>query len=161
MGQSQIINSKVWAFLLIILFLVSCNISGEDVYIHSLNNTWNKKVIQKFDFEIKDSQNPKNIIFVLRNNNGYPYSNLRVFSKLYAKDDQDVKPDTLNYILAKPNGEWLGSGFGDTKEILFQYKLNYKFPKNGTYTVDIQHAMREDNLQGIEDIGIKIESAKP
>ena len=33
--------------------------------------------------------------------------------------------DTLNYILAKPNGEWIGKGFGDTKETLFQYKLNY------------------------------------
>jgi hypothetical protein len=31
--------------------------------------------------------------------------------------------------LAKPTGEWIGTGFGETKEIMFQYRNNYKFPK--------------------------------
>ena len=69
--------------------------------------------------------------------------------------------DTLNYNLALPNGEWLGKGFGDTKEILFQYKVNYKFPANGDYSIGITQAMRTDKLKGIEDIGVKIETAKP
>jgi gliding motility-associated lipoprotein GldH len=67
----------------------------------------------------------------------------------------------LNYVLAKPNGEWLGTGFGDTKETLFQYKLNYKFPEKGKYEIGLTQAMRNDNLPGIEDIGVKIETAKP
>ena len=77
-----------------------------------------------------------------------------------AKSNKKVT-DTLNYVLAKPNGEWIGKGFGDTKETLFQYKINYKFPKNGDYQIGIIQAMRTDNLEGIEDIGVKIESAKP
>lgn len=68
--------------------------------------------------------------------------------------------DTLNYILAKPNGEWLGKGFGNTKEILFQYKNAYTFPKNGKYSIEIKHAMRTQNLKGIEDIGVQIVSVK-
>jgi gliding motility-associated lipoprotein GldH len=126
----------------------------------TLNGNWNKKEEQKFDFSIRDAQNPKNIIFVVRNNNDYPYSNIRFivnFSEGHAK----IKTDTLNYILAKPSGEWIGKGFGDTKETLFQYKLNYRFPQNGNYSIGIIQAMRNDNLIGIEDIGVKIETAKP
>lgn len=152
---------KLFAFIVPVLFLVGCNISGEEVYMSPVNSTWNKKGTLKFDFEINDSQTPKNIIFVVRNNNEYPYSNLRVFSTLKKSDAKSAKVDTLNYILAKPNGEWIGSGFGDTKEILFQYKLDYKFPENGKYTIEVQHAMRRDPLKGIEDFGIKIEQAKP
>ncbi|MBQ0152954.1 MAG: gliding motility lipoprotein GldH, partial [Chryseobacterium sp.] len=86
---------------------------------------------------------------------------IRFIVNLQNKKEKTSQIDTLNYILAKPSGEWLGTGFGETKETLFQYKLNYKFPKEGTYEVDVQHAMRNDILTGIEDIGIKVETAKP
>ena len=43
----------------------------------NLNGIWDKKTQQKFDFKIDDAQNPKNIIIVVRNNNDYPYSNIR------------------------------------------------------------------------------------
>lgn len=152
--------SKVLALLMPLCLLVSCQLTEEDVYIHSLNGVWEQKAIQKFNFEITDAQNPKNIIFVVRNNNDYTYSNLRLFSRLYEKNQKNPVVDTLNYILAQPNGAWIGSGFGDTKETLFQYKMDYQFPKNGTYTIEIQHAMRQDTLKGIEDLGIKIEPAK-
>ena len=128
---------------------------------NNLNGKWDKKTEQKFDFKIKDSENPKNIIFVVRNNNDYPYSNIRLIVNFLDQKTQKKEVDTLNYILAKPNGAWIGKGFGDTKEILFQYKLNYKFPTNGDYSIGMVQAMRNDNLPGIEDIGVKIETAKP
>lgn len=144
-----------------ILSLFSCNYAGEDVHMNSINSSWNKNKKQIFQFEIKDAQVPKNIIFVVRNNNEYPYSNLRVISVLKKEGQKSAKPDTLNYILAKPNGEWIGSGFGDTKEILFQYRPSYRFPANGKYTIEVQQAMRQNNLKGIEDFGVKIEKVQP
>lgn len=125
-----------------------------------INGEWEKNVVQSFTFEINDYQIPKNIIFFVRNSNEYPYANIRFFSYLKGSDTQNTKVDTLNYMLAKPNGEWLGSGFGDTKEILFQYKTNHLFTKNGTYTIELKQAMRVDTLKGVEDIGIQIVSAK-
>ena len=127
----------------------------------SVDGKWDKKAVQKIDFEIKDAQTPKNIIFVVRNNNDYPYSNIRFIVNFQELKSKKKTIDTLNYILAKPNGEWIGKGFGDTKETLFQYKLNYKFPQNGDYSIGIIQAMRNDNLKGIEDIGVKIETEKP
>ena len=152
--------TKVFA-LLFSLMLCSCNFSNEEVYMKPVENNWGKKQVLQFDFDIKDAEKLKNIIFVVRNNNDYPYSNIRVISALNNFKEKKAKPDTLNYILAKPNGEWIGSGFGETKETLFQYRLNYKFPKNGKYTLTVQQAMRKDKLTGIDDFGVKIEQAQP
>ncbi|WP_378104169.1 gliding motility lipoprotein GldH [Chryseobacterium sp. sg2396] len=145
----------------LILFF-SCHSSPEEeVFMNSVDNKWNKKSEQKFNLEISDPQNPKNIIFVVRNNNDYPYSNIRFIVNFTDLQSKKKQTDTLNYVVAKPNGEWLGTGFGDTKETLFQYRLNYKFPAKGKYEIGLTQAMRNDNLPGIEDIGVKIETAKP
>ncbi|KPH11627.1 gliding motility lipoprotein GldH [Chryseobacterium sp. ERMR1:04] len=153
---------KILGVLTLILFF-SCKSSpeGETVTMNSVDNKWNKKSEQKFNLEISDPQNPKNIIFVVRNNNNYPYSNIRFIVNFTNLQNKKKETDTLNYVLAKPNGEWLGTGFGDTKETLFQYKLNYKFPEKGKYEIGMVQAMRNDALPGIEDIGVKIETAKP
>jgi gliding motility-associated lipoprotein GldH len=152
---------KILGLFSLILFF-SCNSSStEEVIMNSVNNKWNKKSEQKFNLEVPDPQNPKNIIFVVRNNNEYPYSNIRFIVKFTDLQTKKKQTDTLNYVLAKPNGEWLGTGFGDTKETLFQYRLNYRFPAKGKYEIGLTQAMRNDILPGIEDIGIKIETAKP
>lgn len=147
--------------LLVFALFISCDSSSEDIIMNPVNGKWNRKTVQKYNLNISDSQNPKNIIFVVRNNDSYPYSNLRFIVDFKDLRTKKSNVDTLNYILAKPNGEWLGTGFGDTKETLFLYKVNYRFPKNGKYEINVTQAMRNDNLPGIEDLGIKVETAKP
>ena len=72
--------------------------------------------------------------------------------------------DTLEYKMAEPNGEFLGTGLSDVKENKLWYKEGVVFNETGEYTVNIQHAMREngevngiDNLEGITDVGFRIE----
>ena len=152
---------KIIGAFCVLFFLTSCSNDSEQVFLNNLNGKWDKKTEQKFDFKITDAQNPKNIIFVVRNNNDYPYSNIRMIVNFWDMQTKKKSTDTLNYIMAEPNGAWIGKGFGDTKEIQFQYKLNYQFPANGDYSIGIIQAMRNHNLPGIEDIGVKIETAKP
>ncbi len=152
---------KILAVICVLFLLFSCGNASEEVYVNNVSNKWNKKAEQKFEFNIADAQHPKNIIFVVRNNSDYPYSNLRLIVNFVDQKTKKKQTDTLNYVMSQPNGEWIGKGFGDTKEILFQYKLNYKFPENGKYSIGVLQAMRMDNLPGIEDIGIKIETVKP
>lgn len=140
-----------------IFFLFSC--SSDEIYMESVNGLWKKKEMKKITFEVKDISQPKDILLVIRNNNDYPYSNIQLFSTFSLVGEKN-KPDTLNYIMAKPNGEWLGSGFGQIKEMLLSYKKSYQFPKPGKYELVLFHAMRKDSLQGIEDIGVRIEPVK-
>ena len=151
---------RLFAICFLSLIVMSCQDSNDNILMNDVKNQWNKNDAKSFDFNIDDAHNQKNIIFIVRNNADYPYSNLRLITEL--KHNQKViSTDTLNYILAKPNGEWLGSGFGDTKEILFQYKLGYKFPSNGKYSFKVVQAMRQNTLIGIEDLGINIQNIKP
>ena len=155
----KVILKSIVVFVLL-LSVVSCQNADEKVLVNAVDNQWKKNNAQTFSFDINDAQNLKNMMFVVRNNNNYPYSNLRLIASV-EHNKKKISTDTLNYILAKPNGEWIGTGFGDTKEIVFQYKLNYKFPENGKYSVKVVQAMRKNVLPGIEDIGIKIQNLKP
>ena len=151
---------KILGVFSVLLMFTGCSDNSETVDMKNLNGIWPKKAEQKFDFVIADAEDPKNIIFVVRNNNDYPYSNIRFIVNFTNLKTKKAEIDTLNYILANPNGEWLGTGFGETKETLFQYKLNYKFPEKGKYEIAVSQAMRNDALPGIEDLGIKVETAK-
>lgn len=146
-------------FFILVLFLCAC--SSDGVVEVKSPEIWNKNQSLEFSFEVSDVSHPKNISFVIRNNNDYPYSNLFLFGKIM-KDNHllNGKTDTINYQLAYPNGEWIGKGFGEVKEIEVLYKRNYRFPQKGKYKILVQHGMRQKNLKGIEDIGVKIEDIK-
>lgn len=149
-------------FMLLAAFaLWSCGPEGSDIKTNSLNSSWDKNAEQQFDFNIEQAQNPRNITFVVRNNNSYPYSNIRFIVKVSNLKTKKAETDTVEYTMAKPDGEWLGKGFGEIKEIHFPYRTNYRFPQNGAYSIGIVQAMRNDTLKGIEDIGVKIENTKP
>ncbi len=76
--------------------------------------------------------------------------------------------DTLEYKMAEPSGKLLGSGLTDIKENKLWYKgynTPFVFKESGDYTINIQHAMRENGkvngvteLEGITDIGFRIEN---
>lgn len=149
--------NKFWLTLVLWAVSISCSETGE-IYMTSVDNVWDKKDAKVLKFEVSSAQIPKNIIFVVRNNNEYPYSNLFLISSIRGVKNEVLEIDTLQYILAKPNGEWLGSGMGNIKEIYLQYKNNYQFPTNGKYQVEVKQGMRADELRGIEDIGIRIEN---
>ncbi len=53
--------------------------------------------------------------------------------------------------MAKPNGEFLGTGFSDIKENKLWYKENVVFKEKGEYQFNIQHAMRENGkVNGVD-----------
>ena len=153
--------NKICAVLLILISMMSCTSDEGEIQMKPINNSWKAKEEQKFQLKINDAENLKNIIFVVRNNNDYPYSNIRFIVNFTSLKTKKTQTDTLNYTLARPNGEWMGTGFGSTKEILFQYRTDFKFPENGAYEIGIIQGMRKDPLIGIEDIGIKIQNTKP
>ena len=108
-----------------------------------------------YEFEIKDTAVIYNFSFNLRNTNDYQYSNLFVFRNLQSPDGR-IKTDTSEFILAKPNGQWLGktsSGTVIENSMLF---LKKKLPIAGKYTFTFSQGMREESLNNIIDIGLKI-----
>jgi len=152
-----------WSFmrLFLCMCLFSCISPNEKFHIHNINGSWEKSESVKFHLDIQDSENPKNITFVIRNNKDYKYRNLSLQVSMLQIGGKYKVVEKLNYILATPNGIWNGMGFGEVKENQVSYKVGYKFPFNAEYEIEISHLMDTDILLGIEDIGIKIETLKP
>lgn len=115
------------------------------------------------EFEVTDTLSPQHFFVTLRNTEDYQYSNLYLFVHTYFPNNRKSK-DTIECILTDHSGRWLGSGNGfivDNKvisnKVLYQYQK--KFPLMGKYRIEIEHAMREDTLQHIIDVGVRIEPA--
>ena len=143
--------------LLVSSFFNSCD--NENIYFQKYteieNESWHKEKPISYEFEIKDTVTIYNFSFNLRNTNDYQYSNLFVFWSLQSPDGR-IKTDTSEFILAKPNGQWLGktaSGTVIDNSMLF---LRKKLPVAGKYTFSFSQGMREESLNNIKDIGLKI-----
>jgi gliding motility-associated lipoprotein GldH len=146
--------------LLSILFFVSCD--SNRVYEKNISipdASWNVGFKPSFEFEIQDTSIFYNFYINIRNNTDYPYSNLYLFVDSYLADGSSAR-DTIEVILATKEGRWLGKGIGKIKESRFFLRNNLVFPNKGRYQIDIEQAMREDALKGIEDIGIRIEKSE-
>ena len=126
---------------------------------------WHKDSLVNFELKNIDSTKVYDLFINLRNNNDYNYSNLFLITEIKFPQGKVIS-DTLEYEMTRPNGEWLGTGFGDIKESKLWYKENVKFEEPGIYEVSIQQAMRKNGevdgiqeLEGIIDVGFRIENS--
>ena len=119
---------------------------------------WNKDSVVVFPVQITDTQQNNNLYINIRNDIKYKYSNLWLFIKIEETGKVAVA-DTFEVVLADPTGKWLGEGFGGIKTQQVLYKRNVYFPEAGEYKVIIQHGMRDEVLQEITDVGLRVEKA--
>ncbi|WP_303316493.1 gliding motility lipoprotein GldH [Flavivirga abyssicola] len=157
-------QNNVFLFLLIsFLAFVSCDSNRVFDTYKSVPNKWHKDSIISFKVTPPDSTNAYNLFVNLRNTNAYRYNNLFLIVEMSFPHGKTIK-DTLEYRMADPSGKLLGIGLTDIKENKLWYKEQVVFKEKGDYTVNIQHAMRENGkvngvieLEGITDIGFRIE----
>lgn len=157
--------NKFLTLVAVMAFLLVTSCDSNRVYdtYKSVPNTWHKDSVVQFNFQAPDSINPYNLYVNLRNNNDYPFNNLYLIVEMDFPNGKVIK-DTLQYKMAKPNGELLGTGFTDVKESKLWYKEGVVFSESGDYQIKIQQAMRENgkvngviNLEGITEVGFRIE----
>lgn len=144
-------------------FLFSCDKSRVYDDYKSIPNEWHRDSIMSFEFEAPDTLQDYNLFINLRNNSEYKYSNLYLITEINYPNGRVIS-DTLQYEMAQPSGEWLGTGFGDVKESKLWYKEQFRFNEAGEYKVTLQQAMRErdsvagiEGLEGITEVGFRIE----
>ncbi|TYA74073.1 gliding motility lipoprotein GldH [Seonamhaeicola marinus] len=150
-------------FLIIALVIVSCDSNRVFDTYKSVPDAWHKDSIVSFQVNPPDSIHAYNLFVNLRNTNQYKYNNLHLIVEMVFPHGKTIK-DTLEYRMADPSGKLLGTGYTDVKENKLWYKEKVVFKETGTYTVNIQQAMRENGkvngvaeLTGITDVGFRIE----
>lgn len=158
-------NKFSWILLMTFFLALSCDSNQIFDEYQSVPSHWSKDDLISFNVTPPDSTNTYNLFINIRNTNAYKFSNLFLITEMNFPHGKTVT-DTLEYQMAKPNGELLGEGFTDVKENKLWYKEGVKFDEVGPYTITIQHAMRNngevngvDVLEGITDVGFRIEPA--
>ncbi len=120
------------------------------------NQHWNSSDLIKFDALISDTISSHNIIFNIRHTGDYPFQNLFLFVETHNPAGNLVK-DTLEIFFANDEGRWVGSGSGSLYSHEFYYKRNVRFPISGMYSFTVEQAMRKEKLEGINNLGVRIE----
>jgi gliding motility-associated lipoprotein GldH len=146
-------------FLVLLFFLSSCN--GDIIFTDSVvmpDKMWELSNVPYFSVTVTDTIQLTDVYFTIRTGSDYPFRNLFLFVTAFSPDGNSMT-DTLEYDLADEKGNWYGKGFGDIHELDLPYRTNVFFPLKGTYRFKIQHGMRIGDLNGVYDLGLRIEKS--
>ena len=140
------------------IFLLSC---GKSAFFeenqHIVSDTWKQGDTLYYKVQVTDTIHFFNFYLNVRNSTEYRYRNLYLFINTRFPGG-GIARDTVECILASADGKWHGKGMGKIKDSRILFKKAVRFPHAGTYLIGIEQAMREEQLAGIRDIGVRIES---
>jgi len=150
-------HSILFALLLSVVAVVSCNRGLVYSDTHNMDNEiWKTEDVVTFEPYIDDTVSTNNIFFTIRTGTSYPYRNIWLFISTTSPTGK-VIGDTLQYMLADEKGEWYGKGFGNIHELNLPFRSDVFFSEKGNYTFSIIQGMRNEELEGVYDFGIRIE----
>lgn len=118
--------------------------------------SWHFEDSLVFEAMINDTLSLHKMYLDIRNSTDYEYSNLFLFLDIEFPDGEVLR-DTIECVLADRRGQWTGRGFGQFRFNRFLFRDDVWFPAKGVYTFTLHHGMRNDELFGISDAGIRIE----
>ncbi len=145
---------------LLLLQTLSCD-SGMvyDQYERTDKGVWSWQDAMEFKADISDTLSMHNIYIQVRHTVDYPLSNLYMFVHVKSPSGEHLT-DTINMVLAAPDGEWIGKGNGNIRELMLLYRRQTQFRIPGTYVFTLEQAMRQPELP-VTDLGIRIERINP
>ncbi len=150
--------------LFLMIVLVSCDQNLVDSQSFEFSNAkWPIDTAPIFEITPPDTLNSYDLFLNLRNSKEYAYSNLFLISEIKFPQGKIVT-DTLEYKMATPQGNYLGSSRGSVVENKLWLKEGVRFRESGTYQLTVRHIMRDARsvkgmtyLNGVLDIGYSIE----
>jgi gliding motility-associated lipoprotein GldH len=149
------IKTCVLSFIFFIFLFTSCtsiDIYEKDVTIPGFK--WQSNFRPEFTFTIKDTTVPYQLFLVLRHNERYNYNNIWI--NLYSQPPGDTMHKASFELPLATNEKWLGTGMDDIYE--HRIKLtNAQYLKAGVFHFRIEQIMREDPLENVMDVGLRIE----
>jgi gliding motility-associated lipoprotein GldH len=160
------IKKNLFFYFIILLITVLSACSSVDLYEKTAvipGHDWQRTFKPEFTFTIRDTASPYEIFLVLRHNEKYNYNN--IYINLYTQQPgmDSVQKERFDLTLAIGDQGWQASGMDDIYE--HRIKLtpadrDLYFPRTGNYTFIVEQVMREDPLQNVMNVGLRIEKKK-
>ena len=152
---------KYIAILLTTIVVSSC-VDKDIIFDESViigNASWNNEDMPYFDVNVEDTLSNYAFYLNIRHLENYRYSNFYMFLHTTFPNG-NMTHDTIECILAYPDGRWIGDGSGSMRNSKILLNKNLRFPLKGNYHFEIEQAMRDNILEGITDVGIRFEKLK-
>ena len=150
------------SFLAPVLIFSSCTTVGVfEKNITIPGHAWSTQFKPEITFDIQDTTALYTIYVVLRHTDAYRYNNIWINIQTIAPGGATTN-QPLDLTLATDSKGWLGSGMDD----IFEHRIPITPPqkperlKAGTYHFKLENIMREDPLENIMNIGIRLEKAR-
>jgi len=125
---------------------------------------WKSSFKPSFTFSIKDTSSSYQLYVTLRHRDKYNYNN--IYINLITRQPGQDSTQSARYDLTLGSDEtgWKGSGMDDIYEHripLTPAGTPFYFRKPGEYTFTIEQVMREDPLEHVMNVGLRIEKKQP
>ncbi len=149
---------KILLFAVIVFSFLAC---GKNEFYEGYKTMpekqWLVDSLAVFPFTIVENNKLYNLYYNIRNTLRYPYYNLYINYELVDGSGKIILTKQIDNNLLNPKtGEPYGKGLGDMYAHDFILLQDYKFPKNGAYSIRLKQAMRLDTLPEIVTVGVKV-----
>ena len=154
-------KTRFTLFVVLCFLLAAC--TTNDLYekvVAIPGHQWSSSYKPQFRFNITDTTSPYRVYVIFRHSEKYNYNNVWLRLGIKAPDSAQVASVQYELPLATNDRGWLATGLDD----LYEHRIgltpesgDYYFKKAGTYTFTVEQLMREEPLQAVYNVGIRVE----
>ena len=148
---------KTNLFLIVACTLLIASCTTIDLYEKNVTIPgfrWKSSYKPEFTFSISDTTAPYQLFLVLRHTEKYTYNNIWI--NLYSQPPGDSVHKASFELQLATNEKWLGTGMDD----IYEQRIKLTDPqylKAGIYHFKVEQIMREDPLENVMNVGIRVE----
>lgn len=155
-------TNRILSIVLFTLAVLSCGTI--DVFEKNVSipgQAWSSSYKPEIVLNITDTMALYNVYVVVRHTDAYRYNNMWVNLGLQVPQDTTYR-QRVDLLLATDDKGWLGTGMDDIYEqrVLVNKSGPQRFAHPGEYRFTLENIMREDPLQHVLNVGIRVEKAR-
>lgn len=149
-------------FFIAALFLQACTLSTGvfEKNVQIPRQSWPSTFKPDIPFDIEDTVSLYNVYIVLRHTEAYTWNNLYLRASVKTPDQKTARSGDYDLTLATNEKGWLGTAMDDIYESRLLIQQRTRFTTPGVYHFMIEQLMREDPLQHMLSIGLRVEKIK-
>ncbi len=160
---------RIRKFLLILISSLVCLSACQTIDLYEKTATipghsWKSSYKPSFTFTIKDTLSEYQLFITLRHRDKYNYNNIYINLSTRQPGEDSARSARYDLKLGDDETGWSGSGMDDIYEHripLTPVGMPFRFRKAGEYTFTIEQVMREDPLENVMNVGLRIEKKQP
>jgi gliding motility-associated lipoprotein GldH len=152
---------KLSFYIFIALLFTSCN---KDVVLDKTQmidvEKWSYGAPVVFYTDISDTVSVYSMHLIISHSKEYAYENIymKIYTDFPSKEDRE---EQITVNLAEKNGQWIGKCSAQECKVKVYLLDQFKFPESGKYSFKFEQFTREENLEGIHSLNLRLEKKKP